>query len=484
VGVNDVKLVGREPEIKRLKKLVQGAADGTGSALLITGEPGIGKTHLVQAVATIANDAGLAVHIGHCEQLEVEKTLGAPLGAFNRQVNVDRERGAAVRTLLEAGASAAAGSALADRLMEVLEFECAHGPMFLAVEDLQWSDPTTLMWLRAVMQDVSELPLLVVLTTRPPAPGTDVHRALAVLAMPQLDLRPMSTEDAHILAGHVLDSAPTAEVVEAVDRAMGNPLLVLAILDVLKAGGRPTVDSIAALVRELDRSALRTLQIAAVLGDEIDPVLVAAMAGIRTTNLLTDLEAGAAAGIVVPTKSGFRFRHELHREAVLAELVPAARATLHLAAAQVLATMGAPALTVAEQYARGARPGDQEAVAWLSYAAQEIVATAPAAALRLCDIAIDAWGEQPPSDLLLTKVRALAAAGQAPEADELGRALLGDALTPDTEARLRRELAFTAFMQGRADVAAAEDGALWSVDRRSCSPSPGRGRDRGSPGSC
>ncbi|HET9779958.1 MAG TPA: hypothetical protein VFP81_11810, partial [Propionibacteriaceae bacterium] len=77
-----------------------------------------------------------------------------------------------------------------------------------------------------------------------------------------------------------------------VDRTMGNPLLVLAILDVLNAGGRPTVDSIAALVRELDRSALRTLQIAAVLGDEIDPVLVAAVAGIRTTNLLTDLEAG------------------------------------------------------------------------------------------------------------------------------------------------------------------------------------------------
>jgi DNA-binding CsgD family transcriptional regulator len=456
VGFNNVKLVGRVPEIKRLRQLVQSAADGTGGALLITGEPGIGKTQLVQAAAAIAGNARLAVRIGHCEQLEVEKTLGAPLRAFNRRVNVDPEQATAARTLLEAGASAAAGSALADRLLEVLEFECARAPMFLAVEDLQWSDPTTLIWLRAVMQHVSELPLLVVLTTRPPVPGTDLHRALAVLALPQLDLRPLSTEDAHILAGHVLESDPTAEVVEAVDRAMGNPLLVLAILDALNTGGQPTVDSIAALVRELDRSALRTLQIAAVLGDEIDPVLVAAVAGIRTTNLLTDLEAGAAAGIVVPTKSGFRFRHELHREAVLDELVPAARATLHLAAAQMLATTGAPALAVAEQYARGARPGDQEAVAWLSYAAREIVPTAPAAALRLCDIAIEAWGQQPPSDLLLTKVRALAAAGQAPEADELGRALLRDALAPDTEARLRRELAFTAFIQGRADVAAAE----------------------------
>lgn len=116
MDANDLKLVGREPEIKRLKRLVQRAADGTGSALLIAGEPGIGKTHLVRAAATIAKDAGLAVHIGYCEQLEVEKTLGAPLRAFNRQVNVDPERGAAVRTLLEAGASAAAGSALADRL--------------------------------------------------------------------------------------------------------------------------------------------------------------------------------------------------------------------------------------------------------------------------------------------------------------------------------------------------------------------------------
>ena len=304
MDANDVKLVGREPEIKRLKTLVQRAVDGSGSALLIAGEPGIGKTHLVEAAATIAKDAGLAVHIGYCEQLEVEKTLGAPLRAFDRQVNVDPERGAVVRTLLEAGASAAAGSALSDRLMEVLEFECARAPMFLAVENLQWSDPTTLMWLRAVMQHVSELPLLVVLTTRPPVPGTDLHRALAVLALPQLDLRPMSTQQAHILAGHLLDGAPTAEVVEAVDRAMGNPLLVLAILDVLNAGGRPTVDSIAALVRELDRSALRNLQIAAVLGDEIDPALVAAVAGIRTTNLLTDLEAGAATAVRSATDQG------------------------------------------------------------------------------------------------------------------------------------------------------------------------------------
>ena len=73
MDANDVKLVGREPEIKRLKTLVQRAADGSGSALLIAGEPGIGKTHLVEAAATIAKDAGLAVHIGYCEQLEVER---------------------------------------------------------------------------------------------------------------------------------------------------------------------------------------------------------------------------------------------------------------------------------------------------------------------------------------------------------------------------------------------------------------------------
>jgi predicted ATPase len=125
VGFNNVKLVGRVPEIKRLRRLVQSAADGTGGALLITGEPGIGKTQLVQAAAAIARNAGLAVRIGHCEQLEVEKTLGAPLRAFNRQVNVDPGQATAARTLLEAGASAAAGSALADRLLEVLEFGTA-----------------------------------------------------------------------------------------------------------------------------------------------------------------------------------------------------------------------------------------------------------------------------------------------------------------------------------------------------------------------
>ncbi|ACV79221.1 ATP-binding protein [Nakamurella multipartita] len=449
-------MVGRAAEIGQLRRLISRAGRGAGGAVLITGEPGIGKTRLIQAASSIAVEAALAVRYGSCDQLEVERTLGAPLRAFGG--GIESLMGlSTVRTLLAAGAAAAAGSLLVDRLLEELELECARSPLVLAIEDLHWSDTTTLVWLRCVIRRARELPLLVVLTTRPPVPGTDLYRALSGLPLERLDLGPLPSEDSSALTAAVLGQEPTALARAAVDQAGGNPLLLLAILDALSIGADSAVDGISALVRELDRQALRTLQIAAVVGTEIDPVAVAAIAGIRTTNLLVDLEAAAAAGVVVPRGAGFTFRHELLREAVLAELSPQARAALHRDAAQVLATSGAGVLAVAEQYARGAGPGDYEAATWLRYAAQEIVGTAPAAALRLCDIAIAACDRgRPPAELVVARVRALAGAGRAAEAEALGRTLLQVGLAPAVEARLRRELAFAAFMQGRADVAAIE----------------------------
>ena len=432
------------------------AADGAGGALLITGEPGMGKTRLVEAACDLAAASGVSPRIGRCEQLEVERALSGPLRAFDRDVATTSWRSTGSRTLLGASAGAAEASSLADGLLEIAESECARTPLLLAIEDLHWADLTTVFWVRAVAKRAGDLPLALVLTTRPVPMGTDVHRALAGLAVPRLDLAPLGQEDARALARTALEFAPTQQIAEAVESAAGNPLLVLAILDAIKAGASGAADGVVALVRELNQSTLRTLQMAAILGREIDPVLLSAMTGMRTIELLADLEAGTAAGIVLATAQGFTFRHELHRDAVLAAVVPAAQASLHLEAARVLTTAGASPLAVAEHYARGARPGDQKAVIWLHYAAQEIVGTAPEAALRLCDVAIAAGTEQPPPELLLTKVRALAGAGRASEADALGRALLRSPLAPAVQARLHRELAFTAFMQGRADVAAAE----------------------------
>ncbi len=456
VGVVATPLVGRSEETACLWQLIDAASGGVGGGIVIIGEPGAGKTSLVEVASAAAATGGLAVYIGRAEQLEVERTLGAALDAFGLRLDELAGPAAATRTVLEAGANAAAGYRLADRMLEVVEASCARGPLLLAVEDLHWADPATLAWLRAVLERAPTLPLAVLATTRPPSAGSAAYRAVEALAVSRLDLGPLTPEDVRALVVAVLGAEPGPELAGALDAAAGNPLLVLAALDASANGGRPEHGVVAARLRELDTAALRTVRVAAVLGATVDPAMLATVAGARSAHVLADLDDAAAAGLLVVTDEGYAFRHELYRDAVLTGLGEPAAAALHLDAARTLAVMGAPATVVAEHFAQGASPGDREAVSWLERAALDVVAVAPAGALRLVDVALGLCGNRPPVGLLLARVRALAGAGRVSEADALGRSLLRDGLEPATERRLRRELAFTAFLQGRAADSVAE----------------------------
>jgi DNA-binding NarL/FixJ family response regulator len=312
------------------------------------------------------------------------------------------------------------------------------------------------VWLRAVLDRASALPLAVVVTTRPLRAGTMVHRAMEALTAVRLDLGPLSGSDAVALAAAVLGNEPSAELAAAVARAAGNPLLVLAVLEAFgRAGDVVRVDGQGVALGELNGQTSRTVQVAAVLGTEIDPDVVASVAGVLPSKVLADLEIAVAAGVLV-AGDGYAFRHELHRDAVLAGLDPAVRACVHRDAARTLAVDGLPAIVVADHFARGARPGDMDAVAWLHEAALETVAVAPHEALRLCDLAIGVCAGEPPYELLFARVRALAGAGHFSEADVVGRALLQGGLTSATGADVRRELALSAFMQGRVYDAVVE----------------------------
>jgi AAA ATPase domain len=146
--------IGRAAEVGEIKKLICGAASGSGGGVLMVGESGVGKTRLVQFAVAFADAADLAVRVGQAERLEVERTLDAPLRAFDLR----REQAgpsAVQRTLLSAAAHAAAGFQLADRLLEVLEAVCARGPLLVVIEDLHWADPATLVASRADHCDVT-----------------------------------------------------------------------------------------------------------------------------------------------------------------------------------------------------------------------------------------------------------------------------------------------------------------------------------------
>jgi len=446
-------IVGRRGELAQLAELLHRAADGAGGCVLIVGEPGAGKSRLVQAAAHTASATGYQVRTGHATDREVERTLAVGLDALDLRLDALVGPAPAARFVLEAGATAAASFLLCDRLLEVVERMCADRPLLLVLEDLHWSDSTSLTWLHDVAARAAGLPLAVIATTRPTPPGSAIRRRLDGLDARRIALRPLGADDVAALAGEMLGGPPDPAIRTALEAARGNPLLVLAMLD---GGGSPHAVSLARRVAELGETVLRTVQAAGVLGPEVDVVRLAALLGRDETEVLADAEAAASAGVLVPDTACYAFRHELYRDAVLATLSRPARALLHLRAARMLVRAGAPATEIAEHFAHGARPGDGEAVRWLHDAAAEIVAAAPAGALRLVDAALRIAGRAPVRELMLLRVRALAGTGRAVEADLLGRSLLHDLLPAPTEALLRRELAFTALMRGQAATCIAE----------------------------
>ena len=443
-------LVGRFDELAKLTRLLQAAANGSGGAMFLVGEPGAGKTRLLEAASSAAEEAAVTVRIGRTSELEAQRALGAALDAFGLRLEQLAGRTAATRMVLEAGAPAAARFLLVDRLVELVEAECAHHPLMLAIEDLHWADPATVGWLHALVARTADLPLAVVATTRPLTTGSPAGRLLDLPHTTRLDLGPLAVNEVRTLVDAVLGDRDAGERLQAALReAAGNPLLVLAVLDAAGHGGGTDGGPIAARLCELGTETAAVLRTAAVLGTTVRLPDLATVLGTGLADLLPHIDAAAAAGFLVPRADGFAFRHELHRQAVLTRLAAGSLAALHLQAARALAASGVPAVDLAEHFARGAQPGDREAADWLRRAALDMVAAAPAGALRLVDVALPLCGTAPPASLLLVRVRALAGTGRTDEAELLARSLLHEDLNPDMEAALRRELAFAAFVGRR-----------------------------------
>ena len=111
-----------------------------------------------------------------------------------------------------------------------------------------------------------------------------------------------------------------------------------------------------------------------------------------------------------------RFRHDLIRDALYEDLPLNVRQGLHREAGQRLAGSGAPILQVAEQFARGARSGDAEAVGWLTRAARQAAPTSPDVAADLLERAIALMNPADPGRgrMLAEQAESLMLAGSSP----------------------------------------------------------------------
>ncbi|MDN5931171.1 MAG: AAA family ATPase, partial [Pseudonocardia sp.] len=467
------------------------AARGFGRVVVVEGEAGIGKTRLLQEAVAAAH--GFEVRAGAADELERRR----PFGVIADALGVDRahagsspdeivdEARVEVATLLHGtGGTSGPGSTppamglefrVGEALLGLVERLCARGPVLVVLEDLHWGDPATLSWLARFGRGCAQLPLLVLVSTRPLPPGSDVGRVLDGLAergAVRLGLGPLGGADIPALAAAVVGSPPGPNLRLQLSRAGGNPLLVIELLAVLaqngaidRAGGLAEVGEVAASAAPsitilhrlsfLSSDALDVLSMASVVGSTFSVGDLCLLSARPAARLAAPLREALRAGALAERGGRLGFRHELIRDALYTDLPVALRETLHLDLARALAAAGAPPRRVAEHLLRGPQAGDPEAVDWLRRAAEEALSHSPAMAVELLDHAMELADPISPASGLVAADRAVALmlAGRGEEGEAACREVLAHHRDPDREGALRWLLLRTTLIRGQAGKA-------------------------------
>jgi DNA-binding CsgD family transcriptional regulator len=319
-------LLGRDAEIEQLTALLDGIESG-GGALVLRGEPGIGKSRLLAAAAALARDRGFSVLSATGVQSEAHLAF-AGLHQLLRPV---RLRAAGLPAVQRAALDAAFGLGeepapgrfrIALAVLDLLTDVAADTPLLVLAEDAQWLDRPTTEVLAFVARRVQSDPIVLLAAAR------DGYRSLLVDAglpeHPLGGLEPASAEQLLDGSGQLLSSPVRARLLS---EAAGNPLalielpLTAARVEPVPPGSLPLTERLerafAARVSELPEETRLLLQVAAASDAEhVSEILEAGSALAGKTLGLDQLEPADEAAIVVLDPGAVRFRHPLVRSAI------------------------------------------------------------------------------------------------------------------------------------------------------------------------
>jgi DNA-binding SARP family transcriptional activator len=461
--------VGRRPELDTLRRVWKEASAGVHRAVLISGEPGVGKTRLAAQLASIVASEGASVLYGRCDE-----DLGIPYQPWvealrHLVVHEPRQflaehvarRGPGVARLVPELAQRVGdfppvppGDPDAERhllfgaVVGLVAQACSDNPVLLVLEDLHWADKPSLLLLRHVIASTEPRRLLVVGTYRQTDLGVD-HPLTDVLAalrredhVGRVDL--LGLDDTEVVAlmesaaGHTLDEAGVA-LAHAVHRETdGNPFFTNEILRHLAETGAisqhdgrwiaevdlrdqalPTSvrEVIGRRVARLGEETEQVLRAAAVIGRDFELRVLARVTDHSEDHVLDLLDAPLRAVLIreITQQPGrFTFSHALIEHTLYDDLGPTRRQRLHLRVATALETLSDD-------------PGDrlgELAYHWAQGSEHADAAKAVEYALRAGD---DALAKLAPDDAVAWYGQALELLDGQPGADDLARceALVG-----------------------------------------------------------
>ncbi|HEY2691509.1 MAG TPA: AAA family ATPase [Streptosporangiaceae bacterium] len=391
-----------------------------GSLLIVTGEPGIGKSRLLEEAAARADGfqavwswcppaAGAALRLWS----QVVRGLAGGGSAAARHVHGSPYlAGLAGGRQVTQGDPEGARSQLAFDLAELMAAAAARKPLLVLIDDVHDADASSLRLLAELAPSLRVMPAVVIAAARDSDhdwPGRLDARSALMRFGTAIPLRPLGADDVQALVAGAIGSPPADLVRTISDRSGGNPFLATEMIRLLAGRGEALAsaagavpDSVraiaAAQLAGLPEPAVGVVWSAAVIGTRFRRDVLADLAGVPLTGLHDALADAYRAGLLADGEPGeSRFRHDLVRDAVYGVIPAGTREKLHARVGAVLASFADRGRDVdsAEVAYHLARAGPAEAAAAADYARR--AGDAALAALAFEDAA--QWYERAESSL-------------------------------------------------------------------------------------
>ncbi|MBE9169324.1 AAA family ATPase [Pleurocapsales cyanobacterium LEGE 06147] len=397
-------LVGREQEWAFIRqwasRIFQSsrdvATDAASEVLLLVGEPGIGKTRLLEELRATTQAHNARVLWGQGFTAEMMRPYGIWIDALRASMNVsDANISAELGFLLpELGQPSQASfdlSHLFDAVVQLLAQWANQAPLLVLLDDIQWSDEASSALLHYAIRLLRSLPVLFACTARTGEleDNSAISRVLQVLRREQrlqtIELKPLDREQTADLIRNTQAIAPSELSLAVVNRVFidsgGNPLFALEIARSLGSARPNQTRNIEVLIRDrlhqLDDEAREILPWAAALGRNFQPTTLARVSDYPLPQLLKVIEQLEQQTIIRPNTShsdrlGYDFVHDIVRQVIYRQLSEPRRQLVHLQIARKLSQQLIADNTLADEVAHHASlGGDHELAASSTLSAAE-----------------------------------------------------------------------------------------------------------------
>lgn len=451
-------LVGRDHELGALDEALKAAIAGDRALLMVTGDPGIGKTRLLEELAARMIAHGGIVAWGRMWEVGVTPPF-LPWVQLLAALETRADRAPALGSL-EAHSQATARFSRFGEVAAFLARRAAAAPLGLLFDDLHVADPSSLELLEYVLPELLGKRVLVGLAARSSDAERDVAAVLSRLqrGARRLALGPLALTEVSALVGERADAQKVFELSE------GNPLFVEELLSSQQSSGvlgLPRLSSVREVIfgraARLPEATRAILTAASVLGRDFRGRVAGAVA--ELADAAAALKPALSLGMLnVVGPDRYRFSHALVAETIADELEPTRREHLHGRAADALAESDASNLTaIAHHLLAAGTPRAAQATLAAEKAAAQCVAQLAfedAAELLARAIELALADERPDSNLkarlLCARAEALQHAGQhdiAAHVCDRATELLGQ-VSANSPAELRGLFARVALARG------------------------------------